>query len=437
MGRAWEDYLRVNGWDSEYPSVDRFLRHYRRRGGSERTRRNCLQTLYWLCTYSGLDPEGLVRLSPGEAGELVQGFLDSKMAGGRSVRYLNVSMAYLKTFFRINGFGEGNGLEVERYHQPTRYRKVPEYIPTPEEIERMAYAAGSKRNRALILVAYTSGLRNSTLRALRIRDVEDELGRGMEVVRIPVYPEMKDVDPAACKGNVPYYTFISREAVEALREYLEERAGRYGGPEPDEPLFCSETTNLPPDVRRRTPVKYRTLEEGVKRAARRAGVRRWMHVTPHSLRKAFESALRNGGLDVDDREFLMGHILPGSRDAYYDRSKVEELRAKYAGVRFFPRTTEADKLEMVKAFAKTLGIEEIEIKVARLKERMPGMSEDEAVGRVIREELIRALGEGGREGEDPRKVIVEDELERYLADGWDVQTVLPSGRILVRKVQRL
>jgi len=33
-----------------------------------------------------------------------------------------------------------------------------------------------------------------------------------------------------------------------------------------------------------------------------------------------------------------------------------------------------------------------------------------------------------------RKIISEKELKRYLADGWDVQTVLPSGRILIRKM---
>jgi hypothetical protein len=34
---------------------------------------------------------------------------------------------------------------------------------------------------------------------------------------------------------------------------------------------------------------------------------------------------------------------------------------------------------------------------------------------------------------DPKKIISESELERHLAQGWDVQTVLPSGKILIRK----
>jgi hypothetical protein len=32
-----------------------------------------------------------------------------------------------------------------------------------------------------------------------------------------------------------------------------------------------------------------------------------------------------------------------------------------------------------------------------------------------------------------QKVADEDKLERYLAQGWDVQTVLSSGRILIKK----
>jgi len=35
---------------------------------------------------------------------------------------------------------------------------------------------------------------------------------------------------------------------------------------------------------------------------------------------------------------------------------------------------------------------------------------------------------------DPKRIVNEGELERYLAEGWDVQTVLPSGRILIKKV---
>lgn len=37
------------------------------------------------------------------------------------------------------------------------------------------------------------------------------------------------------------------------------------------------------------------------------------------------------------------------------------------------------------------------------------------------------------ENSDPKQIVSEAELEQYLADGWDVQTVLPSGRILIHR----
>jgi hypothetical protein len=59
-------------------------------------------------------------------------------------------------------------------------------------------------------------LRNSTLRAIRYKDVADELEKDYSNITIPVYPEMKDLEPNACKGGIPYYTFTCDEATQAL-----------------------------------------------------------------------------------------------------------------------------------------------------------------------------------------------------------------------------
>ena len=439
-----ESFLQVSGWNSNFESVDKALRHYRRRVRSVKTKRNFLDSLYALCRFAGRGPDELVRLDVEKASEVVQAFLDDLADKGRSVRYVNVTLAYIRTFFRVNGFEKDGEIRVERYFQPSRYRKRPEYVPTSEEIERMAIAAGSKRNKALILTLYTTGLRVSTLRALTVGDVIEELESGLNVIEIPVYPEMKNRIPEACKGGIPYYTFASMKAVEALREYLEERKKKYGGLEADEPLFCSDTTNVPVETRRKTLIMRKTIQQIVKRAARKAGIKRWHDVTPHCLRKAFESALRNNGLDVKDQEFLMGHILPGSQDAYYDYSKVEELRAKYAKIRFF-RTAQIDKIEMIKTFAKTLGIEEIEIKIQKLMEEQPELDEMEALGKIMREELgIKPLNmkpAGYRKGSDcnsnckkyESKIVSEKELLPYLNQGWDIIKELRNGKIIVRK----
>jgi hypothetical protein len=77
----------------------------------------------------------------------------------------------------------------------------------------------------------------------------------------------------------------------------------------------------------------------VKSAAQSAGLQNAEYVTPYSLRKAFETVLHSeliegGRLAEKIQEFFMGHILPGSEDAYFDRTKVELLRSEYAKLNF-------------------------------------------------------------------------------------------------------
>jgi integrase len=439
-----EAFFKVSGWSSEYKSLDKVLRHYKRRLGSEKTKENLLNFLKGLCVFSGRNPDELATLSVSEASEVVQAYLDSLADKDRSIRYINVATAYIKTFFRVNGFEGERELRVERYFQPSRYRKRPEYVPMPEEIQRMAYAAGSKRNMAVILTLYTSGLRVSTLQALIYGDIREELEKGLEVIKIPVYPEMKRRILGACKGGIPYYTFASKMSVEVLREYLQERVKEYGGIEDGEPLFCSDTTNVPAEKRRKTPIMKKTLEQLVKRAAFKAGIKQWRNVTPHCFRKAFESALRNNGIDLKDQEFLMGHILPGTQDTYYDYTKVEDLRAKYSSIKFF-KTAEVDKLEMIKAFAQTLGIDKIEIKIQKIKEKQSELDEMAALGKIIREELglrpletrmVKYRKENNNSTNCKKyetKIVSENELLPYLDEGWNIIKELKNKKLVIRR----
>ena len=432
--RSWETFLKVSGWTSELESVSRFLRHYSRMVRSEKTRENVCFALKGLCESVGRGPDQLVKTSPEEASELLQGYVDSLADKGYSIRYVNVCLAYLKTFFKVNGFKGAKALEVERRYQPARYRKRSEYIPTSAQIYDMAFAAGSIRNKALVFALYTSGLRNSTLRALLYRDVKEEIQNGMEIVKLPVYPQMKKVDTGACKGNIPYYSFISKDAVEALLAYCTERRQIHGSIEEDEPLFASDSRNVPPETRRHTLVMKKSLEAMVKRAARNAGIKKWRAVYPHCLRKAFESALRNSGMDPKDQEFLMGHILPRSQDTYYDKTKIEDLRRKYVQVDFFPQRaypSEQLRKKQVLDTARLLGFPEDRIK--RVEEALAKYATVDDAMEEIRKLSLEGYKLRENPNSDPKKVIDEGELENYLARGWDVQTVLPSGRILVKK----
>jgi len=295
---SYLEYLKVDGWTSEYVSVDLLLKHLSRKSGSEASRKAYLRRVYLLCISTGLTPDELAKLPKGKIEKLVQEHADSYNDGKHSIRYVNNIIHLLKTFFKVNGFKGAKVLEIESYYMPSRYRKRPEYIPKKHEIYKMADSACSLRNRAINLTLYSSGLRNSTLRAHLYRDVEHELKKGIDNIMIPVYPEMKLVDPNA-KIMSP-----------------------------------------------------RQLQQVVKQAARRAGIPKSRYVTPHCLRKSFDSVLHSelidgGRLDPKVQEFFAGHILPGSQDAYFDKTDVEQLRAEYAKLNF-GRVTVENKFKILR-----------------------------------------------------------------------------------------
>ena len=353
-------YLKVDGWTSVYRSINTLLRHLSRKTGSEASRTTYLRIIYRFCEYCEYKPDNLVKLRKKKIEKLVQNFCDELLHKNRSRRYVSTVLHTLLTFFKVNGFKGSRALNVESYHVPARYRKRKEYIPTKNEVYDMADNAGNLKNRAIILTLYSTGLRASTLVALTYGDVREELEKRYSIIRTPVYAEMKQRVPEACKGNIEYYTFASEDATKAIGLYLAERMRQYGEIRDEYPLFASDCRRVEKELRNQKFLTRREIEYVVKDAARRAGIKKCEQVTPNCLRKAFESILRSelidgGRLDPKDQEYLMGHILPGSQDAYYDKGKIETLRLEYVKINFRRKTIENrfKTLEIVlsKAFA--------------------------------------------------------------------------------------
>ncbi|MBO8182858.1 MAG: tyrosine-type recombinase/integrase [Archaeoglobus sp.] len=344
----------AEGWKSSYESVQKLLNHLARYTRSDGSREKYLDLLRRFCEWSGYNPNELSQLPKEKVESLIQSFADELAAMDRSKAYVNSVIKKLKTFFRSNGYKD---LDIATHFVPTRYRKRPEYVPTKEEVYAMADAAGSLRNRAIILFLWSSGLRVSTLCALNYGDVADEVEGGETHIMVPVYPEMKGRVADACKGNIPYYTFICMEAGEALRSYLREREEKYGIAR-EEPLFSSAWTLWQRDERPSKRLGRRGVLLIVKRAAKLAGIEKWRYVSPHCLRKAFESVLVSptidgGRLDKATQEFFMGHILPGTQDVYYDKTKVDFHRKEYAKLDF-------SRSKAARTTDKLIDIEELE-----------------------------------------------------------------------------
>jgi len=452
--RGFEVYFEIrarrgpDAWRSSYDSVQNLLDHLSRYTKSESSRVRYLNHLRQFCRWCALNPDQLVSLPKDRVEALVQRFVDELAGLDRSRACVNSVIKRLRTFFRANDIKD---LDLKTYFVPTRYRKKPEYIPTKDEVHAIASAAGNPRNRALILCLWSSGLRVSTLTALNYGDVAGELEEGKPCILIRVYPEMKSRVADACKGSIPYHTFICAEAVEALRAHLRDREERHGPISDNDPLFHSEWSLWDRDVRTSRRLGRRAIAQIIRRGARLAGIPQWMHITPQSLRKSFESVLRSptidgGRMDKGTQEFLFGHILPGSQDVYYDKTKIEFHRNEYMKLDFSKtpsrgRWTDA-LMAAVKIASAGLGEDPENIIDEYVRARYGGKTvwrlwpeADQAA--IIKEALDLWRSRQPRNGSQPLdRVIKIKDLERYLNKGWIFVAQLNDQKVIVRRIMR-
>jgi integrase len=444
--RSFETYLKVSDWKSEYISIQRLLNYLARKTKSEGTKTRYLEWLHKFCLSLNKNPDEIVLMSPSELKHASQDFVND--AGRSNPDTGNNARAALLAFFKANGFDgdEKKEIRIEGFFSPTRKEITGEYIPTKEEIYKMSNSGryNNNRDRAIILCLYSSGLRNATLRALRWKDIKDEFKEGKIPLKVPVYPAMKEVIPDACKGKIPYYTFFSKDAVEALRLYIGEFEERFGEMADDQVIFTGWAHNLPEEYRFR-PLGRSSLVHIIKMAAKRAGIKEWKKVYPHCLRKAFETVLRipmidGSRMDVKTQEFLMGHILPGTEDTYYDKTKVDLIRSDYAKLSF-SSTQEISKkeaaLEAVRRVAEAFGIDPMKVRIEKQKELKHELDADEEI-EAIQNEIKKLRVQTNESGKlYQTKIVTENDLVHHIEEGWEIVRELNNGKFLVRKANNI
>jgi integrase/recombinase XerD len=201
--------------------------------------------------------------------------------------------------------------------------KLPRRIPgalTVAEMEKMLAAptgggAMAVRDRAILELFYSSGLRVSELASLMIPQV-DLKGGFLRVFG---------------KGSKERVVPVGGKAREALRVYLDAarkdfaRAGRTGAE-----VFLSE---------RGTAISRKTLWVMVKKYARRAGLEK--KVKPHLLRHTFATHLLGGGADLRAIQEMLGHANLATTQIY---TAVEPKRLLDQHAKFHPRNREQNRM---------------------------------------------------------------------------------------------
>jgi integrase/recombinase XerC len=264
----------------------RFLQYLRvERNASELTIKSYREDLQALAEYLS-QLQGTTPL-PGQIGTVeLRGYIAALHEAGYAKSTIARRLASLRSFFRFGqreGWTKANPAKPLR--NPRKARSLPHFLSS-EEIDRLLAAPPSSeslglRDRAILEVLYSAGLRVSELAGLNASDLD--LPGGTLRVR--------------GKGRRERIAPIGSFATRALKQWLSARRlspGEKSGPAT--PVFVNKFGR-----RLTTRSGGRLLEKHL----RATGLDR--RTTPHTLRHSFATHLLDRGADIRSVQELLGH----------------------------------------------------------------------------------------------------------------------------------
>jgi len=148
-------------------------------------------------------------------------------------------------------------------------------VLSPEEVQRLFEAVDNLKHRAMLMVAYSGGLRVSEIANLHLADIDSQ--RMMIHVR-------------AGKGKKDRFVPLSPKLLDELRRYW---------------LLARPRSFLFPGANQHKPITRSSISQMCKNAAYRANLKK--RVSPHTLRHAFATHHLEAGTDVRTIQMLLGH----------------------------------------------------------------------------------------------------------------------------------
>ena len=164
--------------------------------------------------------------------------------------------------------------EVRKVPHPKKPQRLP-VILDKGEVQKLLSVTTNAKHKAMLMMAYGSGLRVSEVARLKVSDID--AARMTVMVR-------------EGKGAKDRYTILSRVALDTLTKYLR----RY-----------RPTSWLFPGMIPGRPMTTSSIGLVIKAARKRAGITK--RATMHSLRHAFATSLLEGGTDLRHVQLLLGH----------------------------------------------------------------------------------------------------------------------------------
>ena len=210
-------------------------------------------------------------------------------------------------------------------HVPLK-KAAEEHIPNKTEMYQIIDMAANLRDKSILLFLFQTGCRVNVVQHLKLKHILDYLDKDTFVLKVT-----PDLDFKLRGRDIPfYYTFVNGEAAETLKRYVALAHKRMN---PEANLFYTQKSHAA--------ISQAYVWCIVKNCSKKAGLNP-QNMWTHSIRKAFRKIVRQADIDDDDKEELMGHVIKGSRQSYYDSKDVDVILAAYRKCNFVREIPESE-----------------------------------------------------------------------------------------------
>jgi len=292
------------------PEIDRFIDSlWAQKGLAELTLSAYQQDLLLFSRWLEQQGSSLARADQAS----VQRFLAQRFDAGSSARSNARLLSTLKQYYRhLVRLGDRQDNPTALISAPKIHRSLPQSM-AESEVEKLLQAPDLEsdyglRDRCMLELMYSSGLRVSELVGLHLNQVNTRLG----LVRL------------VGKGSKERVVPVGEEALHWLTRYLEQaRPGLQALKANSDALFLSS---------RGSAITRQAFWQNIKKHLFTAGVK--TAFSPHSLRHAFATHLLNHGADLRTVQMLLGHSSLSTTQIY---THIAQTRLQSIHARHHPR----------------------------------------------------------------------------------------------------
>lgn len=220
-------------------------------------------------------------------------------------RTLSRKLSSLSSWFRyLKIQGEIKDDPMRKIRRPKYEKKLPRFF-SEEEMQALLRIPDTSskfglRNRAILELLYSCGLRLMELAGLRLDDID----KGKKLIRV------------IGKGNKQRLIPIGSFALQSLDEYLKERPGFLQDHSSDKVFLTRSGKDFDTDQLRTILMRYIDL------IAREKGY------SPHTIRHSFATHLLSKGADIRAIQKMLGHADLATTEVYTHLS-LEDIKAAY------------------------------------------------------------------------------------------------------------